>query len=165
MGRVLDQHLERKNFHNGSRNVTTFPDSLSPWDKETHGTRTWVWVKEIPDPVAKNCLLSSDMTDASVKNTQSEDNGELDSWNPPDKDPHGIVYAQVKPSRLRKDTTSWRPKETQVVTYAQLCSRTQEYDNRWDQQAAKARRRPRPNIPWMKTRNFLRQYLFPVDSV
>ncbi|XP_038959789.1 leukocyte immunoglobulin like receptor B4 isoform X2 [Rattus norvegicus] len=68
--------------------------------------------------------------DASVKNTQSEDNGELDSWNPPDKDPHGIVYAQVKPSRLRKDTTSWRPKETQVVTYAQLCSRTQEYDNR-----------------------------------
>ncbi|EDL75823.1 rCG22671, isoform CRA_c [Rattus norvegicus] len=70
------------------------------------------------------------MTDASVKNTQSEDNGELDSWNPPDKDPHGIVYAQVKPSRLRKDTTSWRPKETQVVTYAQLCSRTQEYDNR-----------------------------------
>lgn len=65
----------------------------------------------------------------SVKNTQSEDNGELDSWSPSDKDPHGIVYAQVKPSRLRKDTTSWRPKETQVVTYAQFCSRTQEYDN------------------------------------
>lgn len=66
---------------------------------------------------------------ASVKNTQSEDNGELDSWSPSDKDPHGIVYAQVKPSRLQKDTTSWRPKETQVVTYAQFCSRTQEYDN------------------------------------
>lgn len=60
---------------------------------------------------------------ASVKNTQSEDNAELNSWNPSDEDPQGIVYAQVKPSRLQKDTTS---KETQVVIYAQLCSRTQE---------------------------------------
>ncbi|XP_052023381.1 leukocyte immunoglobulin-like receptor subfamily B member 4A isoform X2 [Apodemus sylvaticus] len=41
----------------------------------------------------------------------------------PDEDMQGIVYAQVKPSRLRKDTTS---KETQAVIYAQLYSRTQE---------------------------------------
>lgn len=59
----------------------------------------------------------------SVKNIQSEDNAEVNSWNPSDENPQGIVYAQVKPSRIRKDTTS---KETQVVIYAQLCSRTQE---------------------------------------
>ncbi|XP_029338800.1 leukocyte immunoglobulin-like receptor subfamily B member 4 [Mus caroli] len=55
---------------------------------------------------------------ASVKNTQSEDNAELNSWNPQNEDPQGIVYAQ--------DTAS---KETQGVTYAQLCIRTQEQNN------------------------------------
>ncbi|XP_029398210.1 leukocyte immunoglobulin-like receptor subfamily B member 4 isoform X3 [Mus pahari] len=63
---------------------------------------------------------------ASVKNTQSEDNAELNSWNPHNEDPQGIVYAQVKPFRLQKDTAS---KGTQVVTYAQLCVRTQEQNN------------------------------------
>ncbi|GAB1302592.1 Leukocyte immunoglobulin-like receptor subfamily B member 4A [Apodemus speciosus] len=41
----------------------------------------------------------------------------------PDENPQGIMYAQVKPSRLRTDTTS---KENQAVIYTQLCSRTQE---------------------------------------
>uniref|UniRef100_A0A8C6HBQ8 Ig-like domain-containing protein n=1 Tax=Mus spicilegus TaxID=10103 RepID=A0A8C6HBQ8_MUSSI len=64
--------------------------------------------------------------DASVKNTQSEDNAELNSWNPQNEDPQGIVYAQVKSSRHQKETAS---KESQDVTYAQLCIRTQEQNN------------------------------------
>lgn len=75
MGSVVGQLVEEKNPYNGSGDVTTFSDPLSPY-----GTRKWIWVEEIPQLLAKNWLCSSNMTDASVKNTQSENNAELNSW-------------------------------------------------------------------------------------
>ncbi|XP_036037745.1 leukocyte immunoglobulin-like receptor subfamily B member 4 [Onychomys torridus] len=92
----------------------------------------------------------------SVMDPEPEESVELDSWNPPDEERQRIVYAQVKPSRLHKaGSTSPFPlsgkvldmknnqsgenreiypqattsKESQDVTYAQLCRRTLEKDN------------------------------------
>ncbi|XP_035317695.1 leukocyte immunoglobulin-like receptor subfamily B member 4 [Cricetulus griseus] len=72
------------------------------------------------------CKSKEKNTDTSVKDTHPEESLELDSWNPPDEDPQRIVYAQVKPSRIQKETTS---KEPQEVTYAQLSSKTLKQDN------------------------------------
>ena len=88
---------------------------------------------------------------ASVEDMQTEDGVELNSWTPPEEDPQGETYAQVKPSRLRKaghvspsvmsreqlnteyeqaeegqgaNNQAAESGESQDVTYAQLCSRT-----------------------------------------
>ncbi|XP_029387711.1 leukocyte immunoglobulin-like receptor subfamily B member 3 [Mus pahari] len=87
---------------------------------------------------------------ASVEDMQTEDGVELNSWTPPEEDPQGETYAQVKPSRLRTGAASpsvmsreqlnteyeqaeegqevnsqaAESEESQDVTYAQLCSRT-----------------------------------------
>nr|D3ZQX2.3 RecName: Full=Neutrophil immunoglobulin-like receptor 1; Flags: Precursor [Rattus norvegicus]AAD29110.1 type 1 one-pass transmembrane Ig-like receptor [Rattus norvegicus] len=88
---------------------------------------------------------------ASVEDMETEDGVELDTWKPPEGDPQGETYAQVKPSRLRRveaiipsamsreqlntkyeqaeegqevDGQATESEEPQDVTYAQLCSRT-----------------------------------------
>ncbi|KAL1765266.1 leukocyte immunoglobulin-like receptor subfamily B member 4, partial [Sigmodon hispidus] len=67
-----------------------------------------------------SCRGKPKKADASVKETQPKESVKLDSWNPPDEDAERIVYAQVKPSRFYKAATC---KESQDVTYAQLCNR------------------------------------------
>ncbi|XP_041911510.1 leukocyte immunoglobulin-like receptor subfamily B member 3 [Arvicola amphibius] len=89
---------------------------------------------------------------ASVEDMKSEDGVELDSSRPPEEDPKGETYAQVKPSRHRRaeavlpsvlsrevlerkdgnkteegremDTQAADSEEPQDVVYAQLCSRS-----------------------------------------
>ncbi|XP_057617618.1 leukocyte immunoglobulin-like receptor subfamily B member 3 [Chionomys nivalis] len=89
---------------------------------------------------------------ASVEDMKSEDGVELDSSRPPEVDPSGETYAQVKPSRYRRaeallpsvlsgevletkdgneteegremDTQAADSEEPQDVVYAQLCSRS-----------------------------------------
>ncbi|KAK7800191.1 hypothetical protein U0070_017954, partial [Myodes glareolus] len=88
---------------------------------------------------------------ASVEDMKPKDGVELDSLRPPEEDPQGETYAQVKPSRYRRaeaglpsvlsrevletedgnktekgremDTQAAESKEPQDVVYAQLCSR------------------------------------------
>ncbi|XP_021060931.1 leukocyte immunoglobulin-like receptor subfamily B member 4 isoform X2 [Mus pahari] len=126
------QHQANQSFH-----ATFVLDAVTPNHKGTF--RCYGFFRNEPQVWSKSSnsldLMISETKDksstptedgASVKNTQSEDNAELNSWNPHNEDPQGIVYAQVKPFRLQKDTAS---KGTQVVTYAQLCVRTQEQNN------------------------------------
>nr|XP_048287720.1 leukocyte immunoglobulin-like receptor subfamily B member 3 isoform X2 [Myodes glareolus] len=88
---------------------------------------------------------------ASMEDKQSEDDVELDSWRPAEEQPHGVIYAQVKPSRLRRagavlpsvmskesletkvgqveegremDSQAAKNEGPQDVTYVQMCRRT-----------------------------------------
>lgn len=76
MGKAWGQHSEGPNFTMDLQTWPQLPASLSLFE-----TRPWVWVTEgIPESGIKRWLLCSDITDASVMDTQPEERVELDSW-------------------------------------------------------------------------------------
>nr|XP_048287722.1 leukocyte immunoglobulin-like receptor subfamily B member 3-like isoform X4 [Myodes glareolus] len=100
---------------------------------------------------SKPPLRPMSTANASMEDKQSEDDVELDSWRPAEEQPHGVIYAQVKPSRLRRagavlpsvmskesletkvgqveegremDSQAAKNEGPQDVTYVQMCRRT-----------------------------------------